>query len=82
MMQTCDLALRYPCPFMNEKQYHAKRIAMEKLAEMEFTRKRLEARHKFGVKPSKREARQGRRARKQDMREFWRLTLCFNAEIA
>lgn len=43
--------------------------------------KRREADAKFGAKPSKREARAGRRARKQDMREFWRVKFQYNPEV-
>lgn len=43
--------------------------------------KKREADAKFGAKPSKREARAGRRARKQDMREFWRVKFQYNPEV-
>lgn len=35
----------------------------------------------FGLAPSKRESRAGRRARKQDMREFWRVKFQYNPEV-
>lgn len=35
----------------------------------------------FGLAPSKFNAKSGRRARKQDMREFWRVKFQYNPEV-